>query len=386
MAIKGRILSQQDMGDILLGGAFLGSGGGGPLGMSREVLAAILAEEPSGSRVLLCDPGWIAREAWYGVVAFFGSPTAATQQATSDYRALDRAFQALAAAKGVTLAGVVPVEVGAVNSLAPMLVGCRAGLPVIDADGAGRAVPSLEVLTFAEGTSLSDGRRLPIAPVIYTAEDGTCIEVTAQYPQQVEAVGISIAAGAAFGGLGAMAMWAMRGMDLRRVGVPGGISRAQRIGAAWRTASSTGADPVAAILAALDGDGGVLFRGKLVEIQQSSASGLDLGRIRFHSEDHVGLTIYDQNENLFAYRSDGGAPVIMGPDLICYLGPDGPCSNAELVGAGGASPYAGQPFTIIGVKAPRKLREPGMIERFLRHCRPLGYAGPYLQFQPSSPA
>ena len=37
-------------------------------------------------------------------------------------------------------------EVGGMNSIEPLLVGARLGLPVIDADGMGRAFPELQVL------------------------------------------------------------------------------------------------------------------------------------------------------------------------------------------------------------------------------------------------
>ena len=43
-------------------------------------------------------------------------------------------------------------EVGGMNSIEPLLVGARLGLPVIDADGMGRAFPELQVLHGSGGS------------------------------------------------------------------------------------------------------------------------------------------------------------------------------------------------------------------------------------------
>ncbi|RKX43696.1 MAG: hypothetical protein DRP33_00565 [Thermotogae bacterium] len=43
---------------------------------------------------------------------------------------------------------VVPVETGGFNSVTPLHAGALKGLPVVDADGAGRAVPELQMTTF----------------------------------------------------------------------------------------------------------------------------------------------------------------------------------------------------------------------------------------------
>ena len=52
----------------------------------------------------------------------------------------------------VRVVGVLCVEVGGINSLEPLLVSGKIGLPAVDADGMGRAFPMLHV----GGSVLSD--------------------------------------------------------------------------------------------------------------------------------------------------------------------------------------------------------------------------------------
>ena len=54
----------------------------------------------------------------------------------------------------------MPIECGGINSTIPLVVGAMTGLPVVDADGMGRAFPELQMETFSVlGVQrLADGR------------------------------------------------------------------------------------------------------------------------------------------------------------------------------------------------------------------------------------
>jgi len=43
---------------------------------------------------------------------------------------------------------LIPVETGVFNTMVPIYAGVKKSLPILDADGAGRAVPELEMLMF----------------------------------------------------------------------------------------------------------------------------------------------------------------------------------------------------------------------------------------------
>ncbi|MED9781329.1 MAG: DUF917 family protein, partial [Peptococcaceae bacterium] len=53
----------------------------------------------------------------------------------------------------------MPVEMGAFNTFAPMLISLMTGLPTLDADAAGRAVPGLDTLL----SHINGGATSPLA-------------------------------------------------------------------------------------------------------------------------------------------------------------------------------------------------------------------------------
>jgi DUF917 family protein len=65
----------------------------------------------------------------------------------------------------------------------------------------------------------------------------------------------------------------------------------------------------------------------------------------------------------------------MGPDLICYLTPDGtPLTNEEI--------KEGQELAIIGLKAPERSRYvESIIDSYLQGLKLLGYNGPYIPIE-----
>src|SRR5690606_12583941 len=52
------------------------------------------------------------------------------------------------AASGRRVTAVVPFEIGGINSCLPVALAARLGLPLVDADGMGRAFPELQMCTF----------------------------------------------------------------------------------------------------------------------------------------------------------------------------------------------------------------------------------------------
>jgi uncharacterized protein len=216
--------------------------------MARSMLDAIMKLSPTVQVIDLADVG---AQAHYGVVAFFGSPDAAAKQKL-EYRSPALAFAALAKAAGEAFSAAVPVEIGAVNSLTPMLMAAKQGIPVVDCDGAGRAVPTLTTTIFA-------AQEVPVAPTVMAAEDGEEAIFYVPNAADAESLGIAVVETTAFKDIGPMAMWAMTGATLQGTAVAGGLARAQRIGATLRAARERGADPVGAVLEALGGDGALVF-------------------------------------------------------------------------------------------------------------------------------
>ena len=84
----------------------------------------------------------------------------------------------------------MPIECGGINSTMPLVVAARTGLPVVDADGMGRAFPELQMETFAV-------YGVPGTPMAITNEYGDTTIVTSHDNKMMEwlARGITIRMG-----------------------------------------------------------------------------------------------------------------------------------------------------------------------------------------------
>lgn len=358
-----RTLGSQDLENIVNGACFLGCGGGGPLGTALDMLQTILSLT---DKITVLDVTEVGAEETFVVTAYIGSATAAVHTTLKHISPTD-ACERLAQAIGRPLAGVIPAEIGAVNSLAPMTVAARLDIPIIDADGAGRAVPEIMLTTYAS-------QQIPISPVVVANEVAEQVLLYVQDAVAAERLVRSIVASPPFGGIGGLALWAMNGNLLRTSAIAGTLQYTQSLGAALRWACEHGADPVQAILNYFGGSGKLLFVGEVACITTQTTGGFDFFTVVLKNDEGAQVWIYSQNENMLAWRNDDYTPIAMSPDLICYLTPDGqPLSNADL--------RQGQWVGVIGVQARPELRQSFIVNAFLTIFKRLGYAGPYVPIE-----
>lgn len=364
-----RVIGKREMEDLLNGAAFFSSGGGGPRDMAERMLADVVESRAPISLQALdsVDPKGI-----YAVTAYLGAPAAGAAEQT--FEAPTNAVRRLELVLRNKLSGIVPVEVGAVSCFAPITVAARLGIPVIDGDGAGRSVPEMTMLTYAVECS-------HIAPVVMAtehdkAEQGHSVVLHVADAGQAEELARPIVASATFGNVGGLALWAMTGEQLQRSAIGGTLTEAMSFGAALRQARESGQDPVSVVLGLLKGTGALLLRGRVVKMEQQTSGGFDCGLIELEPDGGGPLvSLYNQNESLIAWRADRSSPLLMGPDLLCYVTPDGRgMSNPDLV--------VGQEVALIGVKARGELAVPKIVSAFLELLRGIGYRGPYVPFDP----
>lgn len=358
-----RVIGKTEMEHILNGAAFFSSGGGGPRRMAERMLVDLLKRAPGVSLQTLdsVDP-----EGLYAVTAYLGAPDAGASE--QKYEAPTNAVRRLEQELGQSLSGVVPVEIGAVSCFAPMSVAARLDIPVIDCDGAGRSVPEMTMLTYAV-------HRDHIAPVVMATEPekadaGQCVVLDVADATQAEQLARPIVSSKTFGNMGGLALWAMTGRELQRAAIAGTLSWAQDLGARLEHKSG---DPVPVILDFLQATGALLFRGRVTKKEQTTAGGFDCGLIELMGEGGAQVVIYNQNESLLAWRRNGAAPLIMSPDLMCYVTPRGRgVSNSDLV--------IGEEVALIGVEARPELKAPKIVHAFKELLRNVGYQGPYVPF------
>ena len=385
--LAGRWLTAQDQIDIMDGAAFLSAGGGGAKALGEKLLQVM-----NGNRVRMVTAAMVPDEAHVVCSAYIGSPAAALHLNSLTFNSLERAVRALEEAAGFSASYLVPGEMGAVNSLAPILSACDLGRPVVDAGGCGRAVPLIAATTFGVQPKLAQ----------YGAAAANDADDPAHYQSAVFSAsnttalqgGIGAMIGSpSYGKLGAAALWLMTGAELKQYAVPSGLSRALSLGAALRLAGGNYASVVLDQLKSFGTPGRILCEGSLlkpVKYVQHTSDNHDIGTFVLEREDGKGtVTVLSLNENILAYSSDQAAPIIQMPDMLCWLGADGATfDNAQLqadVTAGTAKPVYAigvEAVQTVGVQAngPAFRDYPGIRPLMAAIMGAVGYSGEYVPF------
>lgn len=305
----GWTLERGDLVDLCRGAAFLGTGGGGDPYIGRLMVEQALDE---GHTVKIIGLDELPDDALVIPTAMMGAPTVIIEKLPGGEEAI-RSLHRLEAHLGRKAFATMPIEAGGINSTMPLVVGARLGLPVVDADGMGRAFPELQMETFAV-------YGVPGTPMVITNEwgDATLVECHDNMMMEWLARGITIR----MGGSAYIAEYAMDGKTARRVSVPGTLSLVLEIGRCIRAARQAHRDPFAALIELLPRTpynfGRVIFEGKIVDLRRETTQGWAMGRARIGAfSGGAVMDIEFKNENLVA-RVAGKVRAIV-PDLICVL-------------------------------------------------------------------
>lgn len=343
-----RMLHAPDLEDIAFGAAVLGTGGGGDphigkllarLGILEHGPVALIGldELPDDARVVTCGA--------------MGAPTIVLEKVPSGDEML-MALRHHERMTGRTVTAIMPFEAGGLNSCLPILLAAQTRLPLVDADGMGRAFPRLEMETF-------NVYGVPASPVAMADEKGNLalVETDSAAKAEFMARGLCIR----MGGQASLVNYPMDGATAKRVSVPATMSLAQDIGRAVREARAAGGHPIDALIAFLGtthyGHAARLGTGKIVDIARRVENGWSMGMVTIRPfEGGSDFVIHIQNENLVVERAGGVIAVV--PDLICVLGLD----TAEAIPT--ERLRYGQRVEIIGIRVPPIMRTPEALEVF----------------------
>lgn len=317
-----REIGVADLDDIAAGAAILGTGGGGD-----PYIARLLARQAIGEYgpVTLVDPDEVPDDAAVFPVGMMGAPTVMVEKLPSGAQA-GAAVEALASYLGRKPTHVTCTEIGGLNALLPFVAAAHLGLPVIDADGMGRAFPELQmVLPSVFGITAS--------PMSITDEKGN--RGIFETADNLWAERLARTATVEMGCRATISLYAMSGAQARQTLVLRTLSLSARVGAVQRAARARHEDPVTAVVAELGGR--ELFAGTIVDVGRRTTGGFARGTARIEgvpagdaeppsARSHT-ATLEFQNENLIlsvtgpgsAGAGDVRATV---PDLICTVEAD----------------------------------------------------------------
>ncbi|WP_028065069.1 DUF917 domain-containing protein [Solirubrobacter soli] len=300
-----REIDVSQLADIARGAAVLGTGGGGDPYVGR-----LLAEQALRSHgpVTLLDPSEVPDDAVVAPAALMGAPTVMLEklprgdEATNALRALERLL-------GVTVTHTVSLEAGGLNSVIPFIAAAELGLPLIDADGMGRAFPELQMVLPTLGG-------VTATPMAMADERGN--SAVLHTSGNVWAERLARAVTVEMGASSAVSLYALDGRQVKDHMVWGTITLCEEVGRAIRVARAEHRDPVAAAVSRLRGR--VLFTGKVTDVARRTVAGFARGEATLAGlgdEQDVTFSLSFQNEHLIAVRD--GVVVASVPDLICVL-------------------------------------------------------------------
>ncbi|WP_460304083.1 DUF917 domain-containing protein [Actinocorallia aurea] len=296
-----RNVTLDDLPALARGCAVLGTGGGGQA--DTGLLAAARALEEYGP-VPLVDLADIPDDGLILPLSAIGAPTVAHEMLMSGEEPVllrDEVERLL----GRPVTAVMASEIGGSNGVGPVGWAARLGVPLIDADGMGRAFPEVQMVSMyvaglpADLVVLADvqGNVVTVRPV-----DGLWSEKIAR--------AVCVACGAS----ALMADYVLTGAQARGAVIEGTVSQAIAIGRAVEGA----ADPVTALRDVLDAR--VLLTGKLIDVDRRTGGGFVRGSLVVEGTgDDRGrlLRVEIQNENLVALES--GRVLASVPDLITVV-------------------------------------------------------------------
>ncbi len=303
-------IEADDLTHIATGAAFLGTGGGGDPYVGR--LLAMNAVEQFGMPSVV-DAEALPDDALVFTIAMLGVPTVLGEKAACGDD-VDLAVKRLEQRLGRKADALIGIEIGGINSLLPIMAAARLGLPLVDADGMGRAFPELQMTTFNVGG-------VSCTPLAMTDDHLTSVVVDAGDAKSAE--DLVRVASVQLGCSVVLSSYPMSGRDLKRTAVKGTLTLARDIGRTLARGRKEG-EPVQTLVEYLRTTPyynrcRILHDGKVQDIRRETKMGFSVGHCKLAALDGSGsfMEISFQNEHLIA-RQDGRVKAIV-PDLICLV-------------------------------------------------------------------
>jgi len=336
--------SKQQLDWLLAGLGIFGVGGGGdPWDFGKPVVDNDLAEGRSYQLVELADvadDAIVVSGGYLGSVADPIDTSEVLDRWSKDFE-FGRAIREMERYLSRKVDYLLASELGGGNTIVMLTAGARLGLPVIDGDGAGRAVPE------AQMTSLV-GHDLPLSPMNMLDLDGNLVIIEKESNLFADLLGRFMVTRTK--GMVASVSSPITGRDAKLAVVPETISQAVELGKFCDALSGTALERLDQLSVFLDAV--PLFWGEVVRVDGDNAKGHYYARVELSGEGRYAgssFRIAIKNETMAGWRND--QPVCIFPDLLMMISPD------TLDGVMSASIAEGKEMLIIGKPCHSLLRE-----------------------------
>jgi uncharacterized protein len=314
-----RLVGEAELEDIAVGAAILGTGGGGDPYIGKLLAQAAIREHGPVQMVTvdeLDDDDFVVPS------AMMGAPTVMIEKLPRGTEVI-RAFEALGACVGRQPTHTTSIEAGGLNSTTPFVVAAQLGLPLVDADGMGRAFPEIQMI-------VATMHGVKATPMTLADEKGNSALIDTIDNSWTERLARTLTVD--FGATAMIALYPMTGAQLKAGAfVSGTISLAEELGRLVRVMRAEHSDPITAVVERLGGR--KLFAGKVVDVARRTEAGWAKAEARIDgtgADAGSTLVLQTQNEHLVAVRD--GEVVCSVPDLIVVMDAEtgGPITTEEL--------------------------------------------------------
>ena len=310
-----RELSREELYDILYGCAVLGTGGGGTFEEGKDFIEDALSQ---GKKFILADFDEVDPEMLIGTPYMCGAISPMTEEETAKFGAFPKpekspflvAFEAAEKALGKPIPGVISTELGAMNTMSAFYTAAMNDRIILDGDPAGRSVPALQHSTY-----YLDG--IPMYPLGASTDWGESIIVN-YLLDDTRGEDILRAIAAASMNSVAIVDHISSAEKIGKSVIRGAITRAEKIGRAFRQALSDGDDLADAVITAAGGK--MIFHGTMRGNTYDTVDGYTLGDMYINGEgewEGHELHIWYQNENIMSWL-DGEVYVTV-PELVTVI-------------------------------------------------------------------
>jgi len=368
-------LMKKDINYIVYGACFLASGGGGPLGLALLFMDKMLNDADVMHYV---NPENLEAHKNIAFVAGLGSPDKIFEGfgQTVSLNAFMEMDNYLVQSGQEPLGYLIPVEMGAMNTLIPFIISAKKGIAIINGDPCGRAMPELSMTLF-------NINKLPINPVILTSdtdESGHYQKIIVQVKDADDAESQARQFARLHNSTAGMACYPMRGADLNCSSLSDKNEakfNQWTIGLAWNLGrnmiESGNYNEFLEFLDSFPLPSYTLFEGMIAHKEERKISGFDVGKITVTNGDET-FFIYYKNESLLAWNATRKCYAAMGPDSINFLVRKNaqPFSNTDINSdpkKNNKNIPLGSGIGIVGLCAYDKLRDTVLVNLFLSNIQ-----------------
>ena len=332
------VLDYERLQALIYGATFFGAGGGGSISGGL----ALLNELGESVKVEMLEVGEMPSGTWSTMVAGLGSPIA-MKDLNFGPLAVSAVEGMISIAKSLQKREVSCIcsgEQGGFNTMVPIYTAAKLGLPILDLDANGRAVPELN-------TGLNPVYDIPLPPLILSNQAG---DITVGLPKNAQdnaaCETLARTVSTAYGGVGFSA-WLMNQSMHRTVSVLGQLSLSIEVGRIFLKKPVDSRDLIDR-LRSVGVAPKVFTEGEITNIDVKVEDGFDYGKTEITEigGKHV-FQVDFKNENMIIWGPQKEALLVV-PELIILVNLETmePLSNADTA--------VGQRVLLLGVPAPRQ--------------------------------